>query len=76
MNAAVAQFLLEDLPSGSHVGIVTFSTEAYETASMTELGLRNGSARWALVNKLPKRTITANLHTDTGKGLLKGLEVC
>ena len=72
MNAAVAQFLLEELPSGSHVGIVAYSTEARVLADMTLVDEPNRWARKQLVKKLTQRT---EMFTATGKGLLKGLEV-
>ena len=72
MNAAVTKFLLEDLPDGSRIGIVAYSTEAHVLAEMTLVRKYNGRLRKELVNKLPQRT---DLYTATGKGLLKGLEV-
>ncbi|KAK2180610.1 hypothetical protein NP493_436g02058 [Ridgeia piscesae] len=70
LRQTVAQFIFKAVPTGYSVGLVTFSSSASVSASLTEI--TSQSDREQLVGKLPTH---ANGGTAIGAGLNKGVEV-
>ncbi|XP_044157450.1 calcium-activated chloride channel regulator 4A-like [Bufo gargarizans] len=70
LNQAASIFLLQIVETGSSVGIVSFSTDAYILSELVKI--ENNSQRESLQSLLPTTTIAG---TDICKGTLTGIEV-
>ncbi|XP_040264681.1 calcium-activated chloride channel regulator 3A-1-like [Bufo bufo] len=70
LNQAASIFLLQIVETGSSVGIVSFSTDAYILSELVKI--ENNTQRKSLQSLLPTTTIGG---TDICKGTLTGIEV-